>query len=67
MDLNAVLGLINKRLYQGVKFDKFQDILNNYVLRNFRKAENIVETITNLNDPVTNFDRKHMPDDLTEK
>ena len=63
--INAVLDLINKRLDQGVTVNKFQDILKNYALTNFRKAEDIVETITDLKDPVTNFDTKHMPDDQT--
>ena len=65
--LNAALGIINGRLDQGVTFEKFQDVLNNYVVNKFRMAEDIVEIITDLNDTVTNFDTKHMPDDLTEK
>ena len=52
---------------QGVTFDRFQYVLKNYVLKNFRKAEEIVQIITDLNDPVANFDTKHMPGDLTEK
>ena len=47
-ELNAVLGLITKILDQGVPFDKFQDVLKNY-----HKAENIVEMVTDLNDPFT--------------
>ena len=66
-ELNAILRINNERLDQEVKFDKFQDVLKNFVLKNFRKAEDMVEIITNLNDPVTNFDTKHMPDDLAEK
>ena len=65
--LNTGIGIITKILYQGVTFDKFQDVLKNYVVKNFRKAEDIVEIINNLNYPVTNFERKHMPDDITEK
>ena len=60
--LNAVLSLITKRLYQGVTFQKFQDVLNKFI-----KADDIVEIITVLNDSVMNFDTKHMPGDLTEK
>ena len=41
-ELNAVLGLITERLDQGVTFKNFQDILKNYVLKNFHKAEDIV-------------------------
>ena len=65
--INAVLGLITKRLDERVIFDKVQDVLNNYVLKNFRKAEDMVEIITDLKDPVTNFNTKHIPDDLIEK
>ena len=65
--ISAVLGLISERLDQRVTFYKFEDVLKNYVLNNFRKAEEILEIITDLNDPVTNFNTKHMPDDLTEK
>ena len=66
-ELNSVLGLITERLDQRVTFDKFQDVLKNYVLKNFKKEEDIVEIITDMNDPVTNFNTKHIPDDLTEK
>ena len=66
-EINVVIRLITERLDQGFKLDKFQDALKNYVLKNFRKLENIVEIITDLNDPVTNFDAKNMPDDLTKK
>ena len=54
-ELNSVLGLITERLDQGVTFEKFQDVLKNYVLKNFHKAEDIVEMVTNLKYPFTNF------------
>ena len=37
-ELNAVLGPITERLDQGVTFEKFQDVLKNYVLKNFTQA-----------------------------
>ena len=52
---------------QGVTFDKFQDVLKNYFLNNLIKEEDIVEIITDLKNPVTNIDTKHIPDDLTKK
>ena len=64
-ELNAVLRLITEILDQGFTFEKFQDVLKNYVLKNFHKAEDIVEMVTNLKDPCTNFETKHMPKDLT--
>ena len=66
-ELNAVLELITERLDQGVTFEKFQDVLKNYVLKNFHKAEDIVDMVRNLKYPCTNFETKHMPKDLTTK
>ena len=66
-ELNTVLVIITKIMNQVVTFEKFQDFLKNCSLKNFRKAEDIVEIITDLNDPGTNFDTKHMPGDLTKK
>ena len=65
--LNDFLGLITEIMDQGVTFDRFQDVLKNYVLKNFRKEEDIVEIRTDLNNTVTNFKRKHMPNNLIEK
>ena len=64
--LNAVLGLITERMKQGVNFDKLQDVLKNYALKNYHKAEDIVEMVTDLNDPFPNFENKHMPRELTK-
>ena len=55
-ELNAVLGLITEILDQGVTLEKSQEVLKNYVLNNFHKAEDIVEMVTNLKDPFPNFD-----------
>ena len=41
-ELNDVPGLITKRLDKGVTFDNLQDVLNNCVLKNSRKADKIV-------------------------
>ena len=64
-ELNAVLGLITERMDQGVTFEKSQEILKNYVLKNFHKAEDIVEMLTNLKDPFPNFETEDIPKDLT--
>ena len=42
LELNAVLGLITEILDQGVTFEKFQDVLKNYVLKDFHKAEDSI-------------------------
>ena len=39
--------------------------MKNYVLNSFHKAEDIVEMVTNLKDPLLNFETKHMPKDFT--
>ena len=54
-ELNAVLGLITEKLDQGVTFEKFQDVLKNYVLKNLHKAAVIVEMVKNLKYPFPNF------------
>ena len=64
-ELNAVLELITERLDQGVTLEKSQEVLKNYVLNNFHKAEDIVEMVTTLKDPFPNFETKHMPKYLT--
>jgi len=66
-ELGAVLGLIMERLDIGVLFDKFQDKIKINVLKNFKKAEDIVELIVELKDPTVLFESKHMPVDLTDK
>ena len=65
-ELNVVLGLIKERLDQGVTSKKFQDVLKKYVLKNFHKAEDVVEMVTNLNDPLPNLETKNMPKELTK-
>ena len=61
-ELNVFLGIIIESLDQGVTFEKFQD-----VLKNFHKTENIVEMVTDLNDPLPKFGTKHMPKERTKK
>ena len=51
---------------QGVTSKKFQDVLKKYVLKNFHKAEDVVEMVTNLNDPLPNLETKNMPKELTK-
>ena len=64
--LNVILRLITENLDQGVTFEKFQDILKNYVLKNFHKAEDIFEMVTDLNNPFPNFETKHMQKEFTK-
>ena len=66
LELNVVLRRITERLDQGVTFEKFQDVLKNYVLKNFHKSEDIVEMVTDMNDPFPNFKTKYMPKELTK-
>jgi len=51
----------------GVPFDKFQDKIKNYVLKNFKKAEDIIKLIIELKNPTILFESKHMLADLTDE
>ena len=66
-ELTVVLWLITEILDQGVTFEKFQDVLKNYFLNNFHKAEDIVEMVTNLKNPFPNFETKHMPKEVPKQ
>ena len=59
-ELNVVIGLIREILDQGVTFENFQDVLKNYVLKNFHKVKDKVEIVTDLNDPFPNLDTKYI-------
>jgi len=66
-ELGAILGLLTERLDNGVQFDKFQNKIKNYVLKNFKKAEDIMELIVELKDPTIFFESKHILADLTDE
>jgi len=38
-ELDAVIGLLSERLDKGVTFERFRDQVKNYVLKNYKKAE----------------------------
>jgi len=61
------LGLLTERLDNSVSFDKFQEKIKNYVLKNFKKAEDIIELIVESKDPTVLFGLKHMPADFTDE
>ena len=62
-DLDAVLGLYTEKIDRSVNFEEFQDHLKNYVLKNLKRAEDVVGMITNIFDPVSDFETKNAPED----
>jgi len=58
-EIEAVLGLMMERLDRGVSFERFQDRLKNYTLKNMKRAEDIVELIMELSDPFASFKAKN--------
>jgi len=64
--LDAVLSLISERPDKEVSFEKFQERLKIYILKNFERSENVVKLVTNLEDPTDGFENTHMPPDLDD-
>ena len=65
-DVEAVLTLVTEQVDKGVMFERFQETLKNYVLKNLENGEDLVPLIMKLEDPTTIFEDKHAPNDLTE-
>ena len=66
-ELGVFLWLHSERLDKGVPFKQFQDNLKNYILKNFGGTEDIVNAVTTLVDPTSNFKAIHSPADLTDE
>ena len=49
-----------------VTWDKFCDKFNNYIMKNTGKGEDFVCIVNDMEDPTTDFDAKHTPEELTE-
>jgi len=45
-ELNGVLGLLTENLNHGVTFDVFQERVKNYILKNYKYAEDIIVLVT---------------------
>ena len=64
-ELGAVVGLLSERLDKGVTMEQFQEKLKLYVLKNYKKGEDVVTLVEDLVDPRIDFETKHAPADLT--
>ena len=49
-----------------VTWDKFCDKFNNYILKDFRHAEDVVCIVTDTQDQTMYFEARHMPKYLRE-
>ena len=57
---------MSERLEKGVSFDKFQEKVKHYALKNYNHAEDVVELIMKLKDPIKDFEAKYASQDLSE-
>ena len=64
--MGGILCLLSEKLKKAVIWDKFCQKSRNHILKNFRHAEDVVCIETDMEDPTTNFEAGHMPEDLTE-
>jgi len=60
-ELDLVLSLLSEKVDKGVTFDVFQERLKNHVIKNFNKAEDVTSLITELTDPMTDFELNNAP------
>jgi len=64
--LDAVLSIVSERPEKGVSFEKFQEKLKVYVLKNFHKGQDVIKLIMDLEDPLPDFESNNAPTDLPE-
>ena len=64
-ELEVVLSLMTERVENAVSFEKFQEGLRNYVLKTYKKGEDIIPLVDRLEDPTSDFATRHEPADLT--
>ena len=66
-ELGGVIRLVSVKIDKKNYCGKILEKLKNYVLKNFKHAENVVCVPTDLTDPTINFESKFMSSDLTEE
>jgi len=66
-EIEAVLILLNEKVDMGVTFESFQEKLRNFALKNFKKAEDVITLIVDIQDPKPAFKAIHTPKPLEEK
>ena len=65
--VGAVLALSSERIDKKLPFEQFKDKLVNYVGREFPNGDDIVCIIKSHKDPKPAFDKKHLPEELSEE
>ena len=66
-ELGVAMGLLFERIYKKLSCDKFMEKLKNYVLNNFKHAEDIGCVSTDLTDKTTNFESNFITSGITEE
>jgi hypothetical protein len=59
------VGLLSERLDKGVTMEQFQEKLKLYVLKNYKKGEDVVTLVEDLVDPRIDLENKHAPADFS--
>ena len=65
-NIDRILCLLSEKLERGVTWDKFHGKFNNYILKKFRHAEEVVCIATDMEDQTTAFEAIHTTEDLTQ-
>jgi len=65
-EIDAVIGLTSERLDKGIIFEVFQECIKNYVLKSFKKAEDVITLIIDLKYPKQEFEEKYAPETLSD-
>ena len=65
--VGAALALSSERIDKKLPFEQFKDKLVNYVGREFTNGDDIVCIIKSRKDPKPAFDKKHLPEELSEE
>ena len=65
--IDAVLSLSTERIDKSVPFEIFQEKIKNYVLKELKRGEDIVSLVTDLKNPMEEFNTEHSPTDPTEE
>jgi len=64
-EIDTVIGLTSERLDKGVVFEVFQEHIENYVPKNFKKAD-VITLIVDLKDLKQGFEKKYAPETLSD-
>jgi len=66
-EMEVVLTLLTENVQKGVPFEKFQEKLRIYALKNFKHAKDVIPLIVDIKDLKESFEVYNMPADLEEE